>query len=112
MKPEAEKGLRDAPNELRQEIIRLLAELMPAGLFVGALTDDDGDLTLDGQDIANHLTDEFQDEPINHRDADALHDAICEGRRQDAIDMLSSISGSYFRSVAQQRNLFPDRVPE
>lgn len=43
--------------------------------------------------------------------ANRLHDAICEGRRQDAIDILNDVTGENYRSVAEQRNLFPDRVP-
>lgn len=39
-----------------------------------------------------------------------LHEAICEGRRQDAIDILNEISDERFRSVREQHNLFPDRV--
>lgn len=39
-----------------------------------------------------------------------LHEAICEGRRQDAIDILNEISDDQFRSVREQHNLFPDRV--
>lgn len=44
-------------------------------------------------------------------DAERLHEAICEGRRDDAIDILNEITGDNFRNVATQRNLFPDRVP-
>jgi hypothetical protein len=40
-----------------------------------------------------------------------LHDAICEGRRQEAVDILKEVTGQDFRSVAQQHNLFPGRVP-
>lgn len=42
--------------------------------------------------------------------ADAMHDAICEGRRQDAIDALNYVTGGNYRSVAEQHNLFPSRV--
>lgn len=41
-----------------------------------------------------------------------LHEAICENRRDDAIDILNEMSEWRLRSVAEQRNLFPDRVPE
>jgi hypothetical protein len=44
-------------------------------------------------------------------DAERLHEAICEGRRQDAIDILSDMTNAHFRSVAQQKNLFGDRIP-
>lgn len=43
--------------------------------------------------------------------ASRIHEAICEGRRQDAIDILNEITGDHFRSVAEQHNLFPDRIP-
>lgn len=53
-------------------------------------------------------------DPISdtEREIDALYDAIVEGRRDDAIDMIRVLFGMpEFRSVAEQRNLFPDRVP-
>lgn len=52
--------------------------------------------------------------PTPHeRAVEAVYDAICEGRRQDAIDALQRVFPGYqFRSVAEQRNLFPERVPE
>ncbi len=41
-----------------------------------------------------------------------LYDAIVEGRRDDAIDKMRSLFRHHeFRSVAEQRNLFPSRVP-
>ena len=53
-------------------------------------------------------------EPIALRERVAyeLYDAIVENRRDDAIDYLRAIFPKYdFRSVAEQRNLFPGRVP-
>lgn len=47
---------------------------------------------------------------IAERDAADLHDAICEGRRQDAIDILNEVTGDNYRSVREQANLFPGRV--
>lgn len=44
-------------------------------------------------------------------EADRLHEMICEGRRDDAIALLSEITGLRFRSVREWRNLFPERVP-
>ncbi len=56
--------------------------------------------------------DELEAEAISFDlDANRLHDAICEGRRQDAIDILNDVTGGCYRSLADQRNLFPDRVP-
>ena len=43
--------------------------------------------------------------------ATRLHDAICEGRRNDAIHILRDITGEFYRDVEAQNNLFPDRVP-
>lgn len=41
-----------------------------------------------------------------------LYDAIVEGRRDDAIGKMRSLFALHeFRSVKEQRNLFPDRVP-
>lgn len=112
MKPETEKGLREASTELRQEIIRKLAELMTADDFIGALFDD-GDLTNEGSAILSALTDDSdadEDEPqVSYDDATRLHEAICEGRKQDAVDILNEITGENFRSFREQKNLFPDR---
>lgn len=47
------------------------------------------------------------------REIARLYDAICEGRRTDAIDSLKLIfPAAKFRTLAEQRNLFPDRIPE
>jgi hypothetical protein len=44
-------------------------------------------------------------------DLDAIHEAICEGRKQDALDLLSDMfPKANFRRVADQNRLFPDRV--
>lgn len=44
-------------------------------------------------------------------DLDAIHEAICEGRKQDALDLLSDMfPEANFRRVADQNRLFPDRV--
>ena len=113
MKPEMEKGLRAADIQTQVEIVELLAEIMPPGKFVDALLAEDLTLTDDGEKIAVAL-------PIDHDelvadffgdDIHRLHDAICEGRRQDAVDILASITGEKLRSVSAQHNLFPERVP-
>ena len=51
--------------------------------------------------------------PTKHELAMAeVHEAICAGDRQLALDLLGKLYPQYqFRSVAEQRNLFPDRVP-
>ncbi len=43
--------------------------------------------------------------------AERCHEAICAGNRDEAIRLLNLICHEEFRSVAEQRNLFPDRVP-
>lgn len=44
-------------------------------------------------------------------DVNQIYDAICENRRDDAIEILSEITGERLRSIREQHNLFPDRVP-
>ena len=45
------------------------------------------------------------------RDLDMLHDAICEGRRHDAVELLRQMFPDYgLRSLREQANLFPGRV--
>jgi hypothetical protein len=65
----------------------------------------------DHDDEIGKFESEIEQMPDFHVDADRLHDAICEGRRQDAIDILNDITGGQLRSVREQRNLFPGRVP-
>lgn len=116
MKPETEKAILARSNEEKQEIIALLAKHMEPDLFVGALIRDDSidELSEDGAKIWVEL-DEFadrQDEVIlSDYDASRLHEAICEGRRNDAIHILRDVTGEFYRDVEAQNNLFPDRVP-
>lgn len=42
--------------------------------------------------------------------SDRLHEAICENRRDDAIEILNQLTGERFRPVREQHNLFPERV--
>ena len=54
---------------------------------------------------------ELEDDAISFGLNEArMHDAICEGRRQDAIDILNEVTGGQYRSVREQANLFPGRV--
>ena len=43
-------------------------------------------------------------------DVNQIYDAICEGRRDDAIEILTGITGERFRSIRAQHNLFPDWI--
>ena len=113
MKPETEEALRARTKEQMQEIVRLMADELDAEDFVAALCDD-GDLTGDGDEIFEYLATEFglSSEQILTEDmADRLHEAICEGRRQDAVDLLNEITGRHHRTVEAQENLFPHRAP-
>lgn len=45
-------------------------------------------------------------------DLDLLAEAICEGRRLDAMEMLKrAFPQQQFRSLAEHHRLFPNRVP-
>ncbi len=61
----------------------------------------------------DRLPDDYESDEMRRFDeaTDRLYDAIVEGRRDDAIDILKSVTGGYLRSVAEQRNLFPERIP-
>lgn len=43
-------------------------------------------------------------------DVERLHEAICEGRHQDAIDILAEATNSNLRSLSSMKNLFPNRI--
>lgn len=56
-------------------------------------------------DIRDEIEAEFLTE------ADRLHEAICEGRKQDAIDILNKIlPAANLRPAHIQNDLFPNRV--
>lgn len=63
------------------------------------------------EDLENKLTEARNAATVFADDAERLHIAICEGRRDDAIDILNEITGDRHRSIREQRNLFPDRIP-
>ena len=119
MKPETRAAMLKQPLAIKQEIIALLADDLDASDFCDALMDKDG-LTDDGEEIRDELADDDEREAwldeVKGDLADQftpIHEAICEGRKQDAIDMPVAIiptSVNYWRSVAEQNRLFPDRV--
>jgi len=106
------------PVEIQQEIIALLAETMTTQDFVEALENTDGDWTTDGELIADFISDaaergDIRDEIMSEfiTEADRMHEAICEGRKQDAIDILNAIlPEAGLRPAHVQNDLFPNRV--
>lgn len=118
MKPETKRVMLAQPVEIQQEIIALIAEALSDEQFVDALYDIEGEVTKAGDKIiefilqsqdADSIRDEIEAEFIN--EADRLHEAICEGRKQDAIDILNKIlPDAGLRSAHDQINLFPNRV--
>jgi hypothetical protein len=119
MKPETRKALIGLSTEAKQEVITLLSQHMDPEEFANAFYDDNGDPTTEGLAIIDHVQnddeneDAVRDEIISGLidDADILHAAICEGRKQDAIDILNSlIPEANLRRVSTQNYLFPERV--
>jgi hypothetical protein len=119
MKPETRKALIALSVEAKREVIVLLAQHMSAQEFSLAFFDEDGDPSTEGaliiQECANDVESEsdVRDEIMSElvSDADILHAAICEGRKQDAIDLLNKlIPEANLRPAKVQNHLFPDRV--
>lgn len=117
MKPETAAALRNLDRRQRVELVAFMADLMSAEEFVEALEHKPGDardtvLTKDGELITNHLLESYFDHLVDVEtpEVDQLHEAICEGRQQDAVDLLTAITGFDFRSVSTQNRLFPHRV--
>ena len=118
MKPETKRAMLAQPVEIQQEIIALLAETMTTQDFVEALENTDGDWTTDGELIADFISDaaergDIRDEIMSEfiTEADRMHEAICEGRKQDAIDILNAIlPEAGLRPAHVQNDLFPNRV--
>lgn len=119
MKPETKRAMLAQPIEIQREIIALLAGAMEPMEFVAALQEEDGSYSDDGMKIfelmqpddesRDAIEEEIQNEYTDH--ADRLHEAICEGRKQDAIDILNAIlPAANLRSVSTQNSLFPHRV--
>lgn len=117
IKYETRVALREKPLEYHQAMLRFLYSIMDADDFSGAFWNDvEQEWTAEAEAIAEAFEadlpePEDDDDPIDPKDADRLHDAICEGRRDDAIQILNDITGDRFMSIREQHNLFPDRVP-
>lgn len=114
LKSETQAAIRAMGIDSRQNLLRFIYSTMTASEFVGAFEHDDGSFTDDGNSIADAFEAEIPDaEPDNSEfelAAERLHEAICEGRRQDAVDILNEVTDLNFRTVAAQMNLFPDRI--
>lgn len=62
-------------------------------------------------DIESCLDELMDADGSSDGDLDRLHEAICEGRKQDAIDILADMFPDHaLRSVRDQNALFPNRV--
>ncbi len=118
MKPETKKAMLAQPVEIQQEIISMLADAITTQQFVEALEDADGDWTESGAAIAEYISDDVEGSDVRDEitsefitEADRLHEAICEGRKQDAIDILNAIlPEAGLRPAHVQNDLFPNRV--
>lgn len=120
MKPETERALIALNDAAKREVIILLAKNMDPVAFAEAFYDEDGDPTTEGLAIIDQVASDdepdkesIRDEVLSElvSDADILHEAICEGRKQDAIDILNTIiPGASLRPVKAQNSLFPQRV--
>lgn len=116
IKEETKTAIREKPLDYRQALLRFIYSTMTATEFADAFWDTAED---EWSDSAQEIADAFEadlPEPdpweMDGDDASRMHDAICEGRRDDAIAILQELFPyERLRSVAEQRNLFPDRVP-
>lgn len=119
MKSETEKALRQMDPAKQVELVRFMADIMATETFMQALhkppsdgpeLSDDGDAVFSEllEHYGGHLFDRYEYAP----DFDRLHEAICENRAQDAVDILTEITGTDFRPVSAHSYLFPDRVTQ
>lgn len=117
MKPETAKALRQMDPEKQVELVRFMADIMATETFVqglhkgrpaAELLSDDGEAVFAEllSDHGGHLFDRDEAAP----DFERLHEAICEHRAQDAIDILTSITGTDYRPASVHEFLFPRRV--
>lgn len=100
--------VRQADKDQSVRAVAILAEELDAEDFVEGL-EDGNDLSRRGEKIYEQMSLHF--EP-NADLGGLIHEAICEGRSQDAIDLLGEMTGEQFRTVEAQTNLFPHRAPK
>lgn len=98
-------AVKKAPLSEQKEAIAWMAAHMSAASFMAEMAQSDMDELLDELQ-PNVIVPELLPDNANR-----LYDAICEGRRDDAIEIITEITGERFRSIREQHNLFPDRVP-
>jgi hypothetical protein len=118
MKPETAAALRKLDVRQSIELVRFMAELMSPQDFCDALLQtpkepgDGYNLSANGDPIYAELLERFGGHLIDPDDLkiDQLHEAICEGRAQDVLDILTEATRENLRPVRDQNYLFPDRV--
>ena len=118
MKKETADHIQEMDVEKQKELVAFLAKVMDAESFCEALETVSDTLTPDGLAVFEEMLSRWPNDADEEKasldmDADRLHEAICEGRKQDAIDILNDIIPSAnLRPVSTQNSLFPNRVIE
>src|SRR5687768_3581877 len=105
MKPETAAALNKLDRRQRIEIVSHMIGIMDADEFVEAMTGPDvrtkDELSVDGNAVFQELLNQYGDHLIDTAEAeheiDLACEAICEGRRQDALDLLADALGFEFR---------------
>lgn len=116
MKADTAAAIAALKTEGKQELVRYLGDLMRPEEFVASFLRDpkDGgeDYTDKGEKIAEAFADMSDAVSIGGLQtvADELHAAICEGRRQDAVDILTRELPLSLMPVRAYINLFPNRI--
>lgn len=99
--------INDGPSSDKSAKILYVIDDFVVDDFIQGIADDAFDEGLqEGKEIAKDGT-----LGLLLLDIDRLHEAICEGRKQDAIDILNDIlPDANLRPAKIQNSLFPDRV--
>lgn len=116
VKQSTRDAIKDKSLAYRQEMIRFLFSTMDAVEFSESFWDFKNECwNDDAEEIADAFGAELPEPEGDYIDVDTaerMHEAICEGRRDEAIDLLRECFTEYrLRPVSEQRNLFPDRIP-
>lgn len=115
MKAETAQAIAQLAVPAKQELVAYLADLMRPADFTAALCKPGNEeLTENGIGIADSLFDIVKrpDATDIVAEVDRLHEAIAEGRRQDAVDILNDTLELplRLRSVSEHMRLFPNRI--